>query len=61
MAPVSRPASARLVGLQYLAVTSVGWGLDGPAMKYLLTERPPLFSRGLALVVAGLAFTLRER
>jgi probable blue pigment (indigoidine) exporter len=35
------------LGLIFLAVTSVGWGLNFPIMKHLLTEWPPLSSRGL--------------
>lgn len=46
--------SARAVGLMLLLVTSVGWGLNWPAVKLLLQEWPPLFARGLAgLIAAG--------
>jgi len=34
-------------------VTSVGWGLNFPIMKHLLTEWPPLSSRGLCGVVGA--------
>ena len=50
-------AKARIApaGLMFLAITSVGWGLNFPIMKHLLTEWPPLSSRGLCGVVgAGL-------
>ncbi len=50
-------AAARIspLGLIFLAVTSVGWGLNFPIMKHLLTEWPPLSSRGLCGVAgAGL-------
>ena len=50
-------AAARIspLGLTFLAVTSVGWGLNFPIMKHLLTEWPPLSSRGLCGVAgAGL-------
>jgi probable blue pigment (indigoidine) exporter len=42
-------AAARIspLGLVFLAITSVGWGLNFPIMKHLLTEWPPLSSRGL--------------
>lgn len=43
----------RRTGLLLLVVTSVGWGLNWPAMKVLLQEWPPLFSRGLAGIVAA--------
>lgn len=42
-------------GLTYLAVASVGWGLNFPIMKHLLTEWPPLTSRGLSGIVGALA------
>lgn len=45
------PAAA---GLLCLVVTSVGWGLNWPAMKVLLTEWPPLFARGSAGLAAAL-------
>ena len=48
------------VGLLFLAITSVGWGLNWPVMKLLLTELPPLSVRGGsglagALLLAGFA------
>ena len=45
-------------GLALLAVASVGWGLNFPIMKYLLTEWPPLSSRGLCGIVGALALAL---
>ena len=50
--------SARTVGFICLLVTSVGWGLNWPAMKMLLRELPPLFARGAAGSVAGLVCAL---
>jgi drug/metabolite transporter (DMT)-like permease len=41
-------------GLALLAVTAIGWGLNWPAIKFLLAEWPPMFSRGVAGVSAGL-------
>ncbi|MBS0530023.1 MAG: EamA family transporter [Proteobacteria bacterium] len=41
-------------GLLFLATTSVGWGLNWPATKYLLSELPPLTLRGVT-GVAGAA------
>src|SRR6202158_135136 len=42
-------------GLMYLAITSVGWGFNGPVTKYLLSELPPLTMRGTTGVIgAGL-------
>lgn len=44
----------RTAGLLFLAVTSVGWGLNWPAMKILLREWPPLFARGASGLCAAL-------
>jgi drug/metabolite transporter (DMT)-like permease len=41
------------VGLLLLTITSVGWGLNWPVMKFLLTEMPPLTARGLTGLVGG--------
>jgi drug/metabolite transporter (DMT)-like permease len=49
--PPSMPA--RLTGFIYLLVTATGWALNWPAMKILLREWPPLFSRGVAGVAAA--------
>jgi drug/metabolite transporter (DMT)-like permease len=54
----SASSALRLVGLQFLLVTSVGWGLNWPAMKFLLTEWPPLFARGLSGIVAAIAIAV---
>ncbi|WP_322516851.1 DMT family transporter [Rhodopseudomonas palustris] len=43
------------LGLAFLGVASIGWGLNFPIMKQLLTELPPLSSRGLAGIVGALA------
>jgi drug/metabolite transporter (DMT)-like permease len=41
-------------GLAFLAITSVGWGLNWPIAKQILTEWPPLSARGLTGVAGGL-------
>jgi len=46
--------SPRLTGLLFLLTTAVGWALNWPAMKVLLREWPPLFSRGVAGIAAAL-------
>jgi drug/metabolite transporter (DMT)-like permease len=46
------------LGLALLAVTSIGWGLNFPIMKQLLTEWPPLSSRGLSGIVGAGALAL---
>jgi drug/metabolite transporter (DMT)-like permease len=51
----SRP---RQVGLLCLLVTVVGWGLNWPVMKLLLSDWPPLSARGTAGVTAALALAL---
>jgi drug/metabolite transporter (DMT)-like permease len=54
----SNPAPARgaitPAGLMFLAITSVGWGFNWPATKYLLSELPPLTMRGGAGVIGAL-------
>lgn len=50
---VTADGGRRRIGLQLLLVTSVGWGLNWAAMKFLLTQWPPLFARGLSGVVAA--------
>ena len=44
----------RQIGLLCLLGTSVGWGLNWPAMKLLLQQLPPLFARGSAGLTAAL-------
>jgi probable blue pigment (indigoidine) exporter len=46
------------LGLGFLVVASVGWGLNFPIMKHLLTEWPPLSSRGLCGMVGAAALAL---
>ena len=46
------------LGLVFLAVTSVGWGLNFPIMKNLLSEWPPLSSRGLSGIAGAAALAL---
>jgi drug/metabolite transporter (DMT)-like permease len=45
---------AQWSGVLLLLVTVTGWALNWPAMKVLLREWPPLFSRGIAGVAASL-------
>jgi probable blue pigment (indigoidine) exporter len=57
--------SAKLAGFGYLGVTALGWGLNWPITKLVLTECPPLMARGLsgiaaAMVLGGLALTRGE-
>lgn len=60
MTDVSKPARARIstLGLLFLAVASIGWGLNFPIMKYLLREWPPLSSRGLCGMAGAAALAL---
>jgi probable blue pigment (indigoidine) exporter len=46
------------LGFGFLAIASVGWGLNFPIMKHLLTEWPPLSSRGLCGIVGAAALAL---
>ncbi|MBR1220381.1 DMT family transporter [Bradyrhizobium sp. U87765 SZCCT0131] len=41
-------------GLIFLLITSVGWGLNWPIMKFVLREWPPLSARGATGVVGSL-------
>lgn len=46
------------LGFVFLTVASLGWGLNFPIMKHLLTEWPPLSSRGLCGIVGAAALAL---
>jgi drug/metabolite transporter (DMT)-like permease len=50
---VSARARIAPAGLMFLAITSVGWGLNWPIMKYILVEWPPLSSRGWTGIAGG--------
>ena len=60
MTAMPKMSRARIspLGLTFLAVTSVGWGLNFPIMKYLLSEWPPLSARGLSGMVGAAALAL---
>ena len=45
-------------GLAFLLMTSIGWGLNWPIMKYLLAQWPPLSARGWTGVVGALTLAL---
>jgi drug/metabolite transporter (DMT)-like permease len=56
-----RPAPAdvwtRLAGLALVLATAVGWGLNWPATKFLISICPPLSARGVSgLAAAGFLF-----
>jgi len=46
--------STRWAGFFFLAVTSIGWGVNYGAIKILLHEWPPLLSRGVSGVAAAI-------
>ena len=56
--PVAGRAPPSPLGLVFLVVASTGWGLNFPIMKFLLTEWPPLTSRGLCGVIGAIALGL---
>jgi probable blue pigment (indigoidine) exporter len=56
--PKMRRVPASPLGLAFLAVTSIGWGLNFPIMKYLLSEWPPLSARGWSGIVGAAALAL---
>jgi drug/metabolite transporter (DMT)-like permease len=46
----------RAIGSLYLVATATGWALGWSAMKLLMRDWPPLFSRGVAGIAASLDF-----
>lgn len=58
MTAQTRPAATAQItpaGLVFLLTTSIGWGLNWPVTKYLLSELPPLSLRGVTGIAgAGL-------
>jgi drug/metabolite transporter (DMT)-like permease len=58
MPSINRAGRLSPLGLVLLAVTSVGWGLNFPIMKHLLSEWPPLSSRGLCGIAGAAALAL---
>ena len=57
--------SARWTGFLFLGITATGWAANWVAIKILLREWPPLFSRGVsgvaaAILMAGVALAFRE-
>ncbi|MES2187764.1 MAG: DMT family transporter [Pseudomonadota bacterium] len=51
-------AAARRTGLLCLLATTLGWGLNWPAMRHLTQELPPLVARGSSGLVAALLLGL---
>lgn len=58
IAPKISRAGISPLGLAFLAVTSIGWGLNFPIMKFLLSEWPPLTARGCSGIVGAAALAL---
>jgi drug/metabolite transporter (DMT)-like permease len=58
MAFLSAQRRSGRIGLLYLLIASVGWGLNWPALKVLLAEWPPLLARGTSGVAAALGLVL---
>ena len=58
MPPIKHTGLPSPLGLILLAITSVGWGLNFPIMKHLLTEWPPLSSRGLSGIAGATVLAL---
>src|SRR5215475_4196087 len=56
--PGTRSSRISPLGLTFLVVTSIGWGVNFPIMKYLLSEWPPLSSRGVTGIVGAAALAL---
>jgi drug/metabolite transporter (DMT)-like permease len=53
----SSSTRSRQIGLLFVLITAIGWGLNWPVMKLVLRDWPPLFARGVAgsFAAAGLA------
>jgi len=49
---------SRMIGYLLLVVTSVGWGLNWPVTKHLLSELPPLSLRGLSGIIGAALLAL---
>jgi drug/metabolite transporter (DMT)-like permease len=59
--PVSSPAPSRSgasSGYVFMLITMMGWGLNWPIMKHLLTEWPPLSARGLSGLVGAIVLAV---
>jgi probable blue pigment (indigoidine) exporter len=52
---MSTPSKTTAAGFAFLTVTAVGWGLNWPVMKHLLTELPPLSARGWSGLVGAVS------
>jgi drug/metabolite transporter (DMT)-like permease len=48
----------RAIGSLYLVATATGWALGWSAMKLLMRDWPPLFSRGVAGIAASLILAI---
>ena len=60
--PITLAARNRRKGLLYLMVMAVGWGLNWPAMKFLLSEFPPMTMRCLSgFLAAACAIAVARR
>jgi drug/metabolite transporter (DMT)-like permease len=55
--PVVAPAQ-RTFGILCLLVTAFGWAINWVVLKFLMQEWPPLFTRGVAGIVAALGLAL---
>lgn len=51
----------RLATLPLVLLIGVLWGLNWPAVKFMLTELPPLTIRALAFPIAGLVLISPRR
>ena len=56
---------AKTIGYLLLLITSIGWGLNWPVTKHLLSELPPLSMRGIsgvigAVLLAGVAVAIGQ-
>jgi drug/metabolite transporter (DMT)-like permease len=56
--PPSTDTNLSSLGIAFLIATSVGWGINFPVMKHLLTEWPPLSARGLSAAAGALALAV---
>ncbi len=56
--PVATRARIAPAGVMFLVLTSLGWGFNWPINKYLLSELPPLTTRGSTGVIGAILLAL---
>jgi len=55
---MKQSVNSRAIGAFFLVATATGWGLGWSAMKLLMRDWPPLFSRGVGGMAASLILAI---